>query len=288
MKILATHISEEQIDIVVLVLTAAGINWQIEKDGLFYTVLVGEADMDRAVDNLCRYVEENPSPANHLEFEPAPYGKSLAGIGMALCLLLIHAVLLHLSRNQFFRRLYDASSEHILSGEVYRAATALFLHQDAHHLLSNMLGISIFGSICCSMAGWGLGTFLILCSGILGNLFTAFFYGDVWHRSMGASTAVFGAVGLISGMAFLQKYHVPKKRFSAFLPLGSALVLLGFFSAGEHTDILAHLFGLVSGIALGGMWMAAASRLRPGKFQLAFLFAGIGIVALSFLSPLYI
>lgn len=284
MKILVTNIPEKEIDLVVLVLTAAGIFCQIEREDRLFTVLVREADMDRAVDNLCRYVEENPVVDG--KSTSPPYGKSLAGVWMALCLLVIYTVPLHMSRKHFFRQMYDASSEHIVSGELYRAATALFLHKDAHHLLSNMLGISIFGSILCSMAGWGFGTFLILFSGILGNLFTAFFYGDVWHRSIGASTAVFGAVGLFSGMTFLQKYHGSKKRIGAFLPLGSALVLLGFFSAGEHTDILAHLFGLVAGIVLGGVSVGVAERFRTGKLQLAFLCAGIGIVLLSFLSPI--
>lgn len=39
-----------------------------------------------------------------------------------------------------------------------------------------------------------------------------------------------------------------------WLPLGGGVALLGYLGAAPHTDLMAHLFGFLCGIAFGGLY----------------------------------
>lgn len=147
---------------------------------------------------------------------------------------------------------YDAgrsSAELIFKGEWYRAFTALTLHSDISHVASNI----VFGSIVvwgvCKLVGTGAGWFLVLMAGASGNLLNALFYHTGQHNSIGASTAVFGAVGLLSGIQFFKKFR--QKKMKRWIPFAAGLALLGSLGAGKETDVLAHLFGFAAGVIIG-------------------------------------
>ena len=99
---------------------------------------------------------------------------------------------------------YGSSASQIIDGEHYRTITALFLHGDVLHLIGNMAGIALFGTAVCSITGWGVGWLMILFTGSIGNLLNAYFY-QAGHRSIGASTAVFGCIGFLSACQFMVK-----------------------------------------------------------------------------------
>lgn len=133
----------------------------------------------------------------------------------------------------------------VRSGEWWRTLTALTLHADGQHLLGNLLIGGGFIIMLCRALGSGLGWSLLLASGSLGNLLNAWLQAPL-HRSVGASTAVFGAVGLLAAI------HLLRERHRWYLPLASALALLALLgSEGENTDLGAHLFGFAVGIGLG-------------------------------------
>ena len=70
------------------------------------------------------------------------------------------------------------------------------------------------------------------------------------HRSVGASTAVFGAVGILAALSLVRHRHYLQRRW--LLPVAAALALLALLGTeGKNTDLGAHLFGFVSGIVLG-------------------------------------
>ena len=103
----------------------------------------------------------------------------------------------------------------------------------------------------CRLLGSGRAWFLVLCTGALGNLLNALVQSPD-HRSIGASTAVFGAVGLLATINMLHFRSILRHRWP--LPLAAALGLLALLGAsGHNTDIGAHLFGFISGIGLGLM-----------------------------------
>jgi membrane associated rhomboid family serine protease len=99
--------------------------------------------------------------------------------------------------------------------------------------------------------GVGPGGALVLLAGAGGNLANAFLYGSA-HVSVGASTAVFGAVGILGSLGMVRRRRRALSRWRAWLPVAAALALLGMLgSSGERVDIWAHLCGLLVGAVLG-------------------------------------
>ncbi len=143
----------------------------------------------------------------------------------------------------------NAHAEKILQGEWWRLITALTLHSGVLHLISNIALGGIFMVRLCRLLGSGHAWFLVLCAGALGNLLNALVQSPN-HQSIGSSTAVFGAVGLLATINMLHYRSNLRQRWP--LPIAAALGLLALLGAsGENTDIGAHLFGFISGIGLG-------------------------------------
>lgn len=156
----------------------------------------------------------------------------------------------------------SASEVMIRDGEWWRVITSLTLHADWAHLLGNTAGGLLFFGLVFRFLGFGTGWILILASGALGNLINAFAYSGSGHRSIGASTAVFGSLGILLGFRLLRQFRLTGWRWprQLWVPLAAGVALLGFLgSGGERTDILAHCWGFVAGAFLGAA--AAAFRL---------------------------
>ena len=100
-------------------------------------------------------------------------------------------------------------------------------------------------------------------SGIFGTLANAW-YQPPYHTSVGASTLVFGAVGILAAVRVVRERDRVRKRW--FLPVAGALALLAMLGTeGENTDIGAHLFGFLFGIILGLAVECLVERFgRPG------------------------
>jgi len=158
----------------------------------------------------------------------------------------------------------NADAGRILTGEWWRLVTALTLHSGGVHLAGNIVVGGIFINRLCRDLGTGLGWGLVLLSGILGNLANALVQPSN-HHSIGASTAVFGAVGLLAAVNMMRyRFHL-RRRWP--LPVAAALGLLALLGAGgENTDIGAHLFGFCFGSGLGmltGVIIDKKGRLSP-------------------------
>jgi rhomboid protease GluP len=230
-----------------LILSSVGIFYQARKEITGWQIWVHERDYSVAMNLVEKYFEENKEPYRP---PPPPTRKIVILNGIWVSLLLL-AVFVAVGKDRdLFHNIYAASAAEILDGEIYRAVTALLLHADAVHLLSNMAAIALFGAVVCSMNGTGAGWFLILLSGISGNLLNAVLRQSA-HSAVGASTAVFGAVGMMAAYQFWRKIRVPKERFKAWLPLAGGMALLAMLGAGEgRVDVMAHLFGFIAGIVI--------------------------------------
>jgi membrane associated rhomboid family serine protease len=75
--------------------------------------------------------------------------------------------------------------------------TALTLHADLAHVLSNALACLVFVTAVAWWLGPGVGTWLVLLAGAGGNALTALVHGPA-SVSGGASTAIFGALGILA------------------------------------------------------------------------------------------
>ncbi len=139
-------------------------------------------------------------------------------------------------------------------GEWWRLATALFLHADAAHVISNALsGILVFAGVIATL-GRVRGWLLIACAAVLGNLAVAGINYPGPYRSVGASTAIFAAVGLLTGRALrvVAGSPHPHRWRAMFVPVAAGITVLALYGAGGlRVDIGAHLTGFVAGLALG-------------------------------------
>ena len=118
----------------------------------------------------------------------------------------------------------------------------------------------------CRETGLGLGFALTLAAGVVGNVLKVLIQGPGMHF-LGASTAVFGALGALGGARLADRW--PALTFRRSAPAGAALMLLAMLGAGgedgQAVDLAGHLFGFASGAAMGlaaGFWVER--RGRPG------------------------
>jgi hypothetical protein len=85
---------------------------------------------------------------------------------------------------------------------------------------------------------------------------------------------VFGAIGILGGLAYMQRRNRKNVRLPAWTALAGTAALLALLgSGGERTDLLAHLFGALAGVGLGVV--AGASRWHR-ESVVAQWFAGLG------------
>ncbi len=258
----------------VLISQEIEVLWQ-EEHG-WVNLIIDDADVDHAWETLSRFYVENhiPSPNTALDDSvsggmdnPLPpitrQGKTAAA-GACLLLCVIHAATVYHGNHHQVVLTHGASALYILMGEYGRSITALMLHADVLHLAGNVLGLMVLGSVVCSLLGPGRGLFLILFSGTAGNLLNAFMYRRV-HLSIGASTSVMGAVGILAAWQLRKKVVITLKptrsidiKVSALYPLGAGAALVGMFSGGEHTDVSAHVFGFLAGLG-GALFFFLAS-----------------------------
>ena len=245
-----------------LVLLAQGLTPSVRRgpDGVVLSVPQDEVERARAV--LSVYESENPKkPAERVE--PANTAGSLVASGVAGILILLFFIITDISNStvSWFER-GSADSQKILNGELWRTLTALTLHADVVHALSNAIAVALFLGAVSSVLGIGLGGALMLLAGAGGNLANAFLHGSA-HISVGASTSIFGAVGLLGGVAVVRRGRISSKR-RAWLPIAAALALLGMLgTGGERVDIWAHLLGLLVGGVLG-ILIALTTPRQPG------------------------
>ena len=232
-----------------VVLEAMGIAHEVQPtpDGR-WALVVDDGDAPAAEAALAAWEAENP-PRPRLVARP-DYGRSLASAAVGFTLLAFAAYAGLHPANLFERG--SANAARMLDGEWWRAVTALTLHADVAHVAANAAAIAIFLGAVARRLGPALATWLALAAGVAGNVLTALVAGG-GHVSIGASTAVFGALGTLSAL------QVPRRR--AWLTLGVGVALLGFLGTGARADLLAHVFGFAAGVMEG----LAVRRMRPPR-----------------------
>jgi rhomboid protease GluP len=262
-------LSEQRVRLWALVLEARYIPCRIEPDGMGWQLLVPAEHLAAAREELRLFEEENrnwPPP------EPPALPlveNTLANLSVLILLATFHN-LTQLDISLFGHHPVDwvalgnAHAAKILDGQWWRLATSLTLHADWLHLFSNLTLGGLFIVFLCRELGSGLAWSLLLASGILGNLANACLQSPD-HRSVGASTIVFGAVGILAAQSLLRYRRQRQRRWP--LPAAAALALLALLGTeGKNTDLGAHLFGFLFGTGLGLIAEYLVGRYgRPGR-----------------------
>jgi membrane associated rhomboid family serine protease len=148
----------------------------------------------------------------------------------------------------------------VQAGEWWRAWTALTLHLDGPHLAANLVAGVWFGYLAAAQMGGGTAWLLTVTGAGVANLIEGLL-GPADHHSVGASTAVFAALGAMAAFSWRERFATPQRWARRWGPLIAGVVLLGWTgSAGEGTDVVAHVTGFAVGALLGAT--AALPRLR--------------------------
>jgi len=244
-----------------------GVAHAVRDLGTSWVILVSQEDHPRAAEAIRLYEVENRNWPPRRQRELLPHARSLVAPLLMLLLVLFFSITGPASRSSEWFARGTASSDRILHGELWRAVTALTLHADTLHVLGNALTGSIFLSAVNRRLGDGRGPLVVLLAGALGNWMNA-----VWHRSghlsIGASTAVFGAVGVLAATQLaLDRREEGRPWLERVAPVVGGLALLGMLGASPHSDLLAHLFGLGAGLVVGiaATLLMAFSRRRTAS-----------------------
>ena len=192
---------------------------------------VSRENVERARGALLAYERENP-PKGAAGREPLGSADSFAASAVAGLLILAFFSITVISNPTmaWFER-GSADADKILNGELWRTLTALTLHADVAHALSNATALVLFLGAVGRVLGTGLGCALILMAGVGGNLANALLHGSP-HVSVGASTSVFGAVGVLGGLGVVMRRTGALSRRRAWLPVAAAFALLGMLGTG--------------------------------------------------------
>lgn len=221
-------------------------------EGTGYRLLVEASTTKRLQPHFAAYARER------LRWPPIPLVDPAASRPLFLLGPLVwSALILALFR---YRGTWDAAGvldaravfEH---GDIWRAFTALFLHGSAEHVLSNAVsGAFIFAAVL-SAFGRARGWLLLTLASVAGNLSVAAANYPAAYRSLGASTAIFAGVGLLTGRAlrFIAGSRHPQRWRMLFVPLAAGLTVLALHGAAAtpQVDVGAHLCGWLAGLAGG-------------------------------------
>jgi len=240
----------------IVVLAAAGLNYRLSYELGQWLIHVPVVELERAMEELAAYEEECRTWDQFMMAPPEPWGSALQSWSpawVAAMLIVFYAWIGPYSGASVLARGAAMDTDALVGGAWWRVVTALTVHSGPGHLAGNVVCMLLFGSAVCRIFGGGLGWILILGSGMAGNAVAGWLHGPD-TISVGASTACFGALGILSGSQAIR--NLRQFGFSAsiwnrtWLPIGAGVALLTLLGTGEESDLLAHLFGFLGGLAL--------------------------------------
>lgn len=237
-----------------LVLEATGIESRIGQGEGHWTLEVSPQDAGRAEQELAAYQLEKSVDVRPV-VEPTPLFQGAGWGVLVYCLFLISISLLATVDGYGWRwsEVGPMRAGEVVNGRWWQTVTALTLHADLTHLSSNLLFGSLFGFLAGRVLGGGVAWLSIVVAGAVGNFLNAM-ARQPEHVSIGASTAVFAALGILVAHALYPRVSIPGSAWKRFSPLIAGVVMLAFLGTeGERTDVLAHVTGFVAGLMIGSL-----------------------------------
>ncbi len=270
-----------------LVLETAALPYElVEIDGLceLWTPLSqvalvhAELERDAAERDLERAAAVPPEPFGGAAVGAIAYGVVL--LSVAFCA----------GRHLFGIDWLDAGAIEASRGlrlEGWRAVTSLTLHLGPEHLLGNLLfGIGA-GVLLSRQYGAGIAWLSILAAGAIANQLELIL-APANYSAVGASTAVFAALGMLSGHAWHARAGIRQSWWQRTAPLGAGVALLALLGAGkQHVDVLGNLLGFATGIGFGWVYARAAMpRSRSLLLQFAAGAMALAVITLAWVLAL--
>ncbi len=234
-------------------LAAVNIPSEVGVDSASYVVSVPYGQAALANHHLWQYQQELGRRPRVVQPPARVYPHAWLGSALYVALLAIVAMIVVRGwwrPDTFAIGTLDAAA--VQSGQWWRAITALTLHVDIVHLMMNLGAGAAIGYMASRQIGAGHAWLLTVVGAGFANLVEALF-SMPGHQSVGASTAVFAALGLLAAHSWRTRRIASHPTLRRWAPLIAGAALLGLMGTvhGEGTDILAHLFGFVAGGVLG-------------------------------------
>ncbi len=227
-----------------------------------WLIRVAESDYPKAALQIRLFVEENRKA------RPRPPVLNVGSIfhrgsaAWVLALLWLHGFVS--GPGVRLKEIGSMDSAAFASGEWWRLFTAVTLHADWPHMISNATtGFALFG-LAMARYGAGVGLLAAYICGVLGNVLALKLYSEP-YRALGASGMVLGALGLLALEAIHFWLKGPKPVVRILAALAGACTLFLFLGADPASDLAAHLGGFVSGVVLGGLLALGPSKERSGE-----------------------
>ena len=235
-----------------LVLEAVGIAVQTQFENGVWRLQVPTAEAHTALSELDAFQRENVDRVSDRRKSVATYrGSWIAVLGYLIVVLSVAFLQRVGSFGVDWMETGRMHAGSVTSGEWWRCVTALTLHVDAGHVLSNLVLGVLFGVFAGRILGGGVAWLLIIIGGTLGNGVNAMVQAST-HSSVGASTAVFAALGILVAHALRPREKVDERLMRRWRPLIAGVVLLGLTGVGgPRTDVMAHVTGFVAGALVG-------------------------------------
>ncbi len=246
-----------------MVLESVGIASELARTELGWGVVVSNDDLAAANAEVDAYGQDKASEPISVATRDPLLGGAFIGVIFYVAILVSVAVLNEISAyGVHWMAAGEMRAGPVMSGQLWRTVTALTLHADALHLISNLVFGSVFGLLAGRILGGGVAWLAIVLGGGFGNLLNAALR-DPTHISIGASTAVFAALGTLVALALRpqvdRRSETPMQRWS---PLVAGILLLATLGLeGDRTDVLAHVTGFVSGLVIGGLCSLLPTRM---------------------------
>ncbi|MDH4125059.1 MAG: rhomboid family intramembrane serine protease [Gammaproteobacteria bacterium] len=270
-----------------LVLAAAQIPFQSVTDTISCALLVPAEFSARAMHELTQYDNENP-PLVEQKPPAIVYQNAIPGLlGYALLICGIAAIVSSAPLAQDWYVAGRVDGALIRAGEWWRTVTALTLHSGLQHLLGNLGFGLFFGLFAGRLLGSGVAWLAIVVAAASGNVLNTLLLEST-HRAVGASTAVFAALGLIAGYVWRGKLMRQDRWPYRVGPIVGGFALLMYTGTGtETTDVGAHLMGFLCGLGGGILLAAARNRLLSFRLQIACGLTAIVLVAAAWIAALH-
>lgn len=266
---------------------ALAIPYEIIAVGPQSVIAVPADHAEKAKYELWQYEQENRKPKPRKAEVVPVYQNALPGVAIYVAVICLVA---WLAGEAFFNRDWFVAGrvdgELIREGEWWRTITALTLHSGIRHLAGNIVFGVLFGLMAGRLVGPGVAWFgTVVASGAANFLNVSLL--ESTHRAIGASTAVFAALGVVSGFVWRARLMAQDRWPYRLGPIVGGIALLAYTGTGDaNTDIGAHLAGFVCGFLCGTLLTLVSDHLERKNLQLASGIAAVSIVAIAWIIAL--
>lgn len=219
---------------------------QVDPEGRHW-LEVAEDEGARAEEILRLYREENRRWRWQRRIPTTPFVFHWGSLLWVALIVVLHLVA---EPRTFLHAAGVMRAEDVLKGDWWRPITAVTLHGDDAHLVSNAMFGFLFLGI--AMGYWGVGLALLasLLAGVVGN-FAGWIFYPATQSVVGASGMVMGAIGLLAvipaPVSSLRRLTL-QMLLRTITPAVFLFVMMGF---APGSDWIGHASGFIAGVIFG-------------------------------------